>query len=518
MSRSGRAAKGFVTALLQYVSQIAVQILLAPLVLKMAGRETLGAYAAIMQTLGLLALVDFAGSWSLERFLAQASGLDDGGVRFRAVFSSARTILLMTNAAFAALVVIFSFFISRLFHLTPNIAIEARYALYVIASWAVIRTPLAAFHNAMIATQDLAAQNLIATLLNVGRTLASLVFVLAGGGLFGLMLSGTIVEAIGSLLYRTRFHRKNPGFKAGWGFEDKALLREMLSFGGYAFFLNIGNRLFLSSANILAGITSGAVATSTFYTTQMPTMTGYNMLYRLTESATPAVHELYGRRDMKRLARAFERLLRLMLLMTFPLALGVALFNRDLVTCWVGLQQYGGNLLTGTLAMYVAVSAVQGIAILFSFVFGWVRLLAISSLLQGAANFGLAYILGKKIGLGGITLALVLVLLPQLVILSRRLDRELGINVGLSVGMSVLRGAVPLACAAAAGLAVHSVVHIARKHYAGFVAEAATFVAVYAIGAYFITMHPEDRADARRYLSRMLHGGRAIQQRVFGVA
>src|SRR6185312_2209500 len=62
MSRSERAAKGFAAALLQYACQILVQILLAPVVLLMAGRETLGAYAAIMQALGMLALVDIAGS------------------------------------------------------------------------------------------------------------------------------------------------------------------------------------------------------------------------------------------------------------------------------------------------------------------------------------------------------------------------------------------------------------------------------------------------------------------------
>ena len=60
MGRSSRAAKGFLTSVFQYTSQVLIQILLAPIVLKVAGRETLGAYAAIMQTLGFLMLVDIA--------------------------------------------------------------------------------------------------------------------------------------------------------------------------------------------------------------------------------------------------------------------------------------------------------------------------------------------------------------------------------------------------------------------------------------------------------------------------
>ena len=87
MSRSTRAAKGFLTSILQYASQIAVQALLAPVVLRIAGRETLGAYAAIMQAVAYLALVDLGSSWSLERFLAQALGLNDKGKRFRGRYS-----------------------------------------------------------------------------------------------------------------------------------------------------------------------------------------------------------------------------------------------------------------------------------------------------------------------------------------------------------------------------------------------------------------------------------------------
>src|ERR1700756_605717 len=136
MSRSARAAKGFAASIVQYCTQILVQILLAPIVLKLAGRETLGAYAAIMQTLAFLQLVDIAGSWSLERFLAQANGYEDNGQRFRNVFTTARTMLLGTYSAFALLVIAFSFFVGRLFHLSPEVALQARHALYVIAAWA----------------------------------------------------------------------------------------------------------------------------------------------------------------------------------------------------------------------------------------------------------------------------------------------------------------------------------------------------------------------------------------------
>jgi O-antigen/teichoic acid export membrane protein len=503
MSRSARAAKGFAASIVQYCTQILVQILLAPIVLKVAGRETLGAYAAIMQMLSLLALVDIAGSWSLERFLSQATGLDDNGARFRNVFTSARTILLATNSIFALLVIVFSFFIARLFHLSPGVAREASRALYVIAAWAVLRTPLAAYGNASIATQDIAAANLIGALAGVLRTVASLAFVLAGGGLFGLMLAGTVAEAIGSLLYRFRFRRLNPHFHARWGFPDKALLREMLGFGGHAAFLNVGNMLFFSSGNMIAGLTSGAAAASSFYTTQMPTTTIYNLIYRMTEAATPAINELHGRKDHHKVREAFIRLCRLLLLFNLPLAVGVLIFNRDLVVSWVGTQQYAGTLLTASLAAFCVVNAMQKLAILFSFIFGWVRLLSITALLQGLANFGLAFYLGRRLGLGGITLALVLVLLPQLVILLRKLDGHLKIGVVQLLGGAVIRSIVPLAAATALGLLVHAHVTIAHRHFVGLFAELLTFAAVYAALAWFFMVNERDRHDLRRMVNSL---------------
>lgn len=516
MSRSGRAARGFATAILQYCAQILVQILLAPVVLMMAGRETLGAYAAIMQTLGLLALVDVAGSWSLERFLGQAMGADDNGARFRTIFTTARTLLIITNVAFATLVFVFSFFIGRLFHLTPHVAVEARYALYVIAVWSVARTPLSAYSNASVATQDMAAVNLIGALLGAGRTAASLAFVLAGSGLFGLMLAGTVVEACGTLLYRVRFKKLHPDLMPGWGVPDKPLLKEMLGFGGYAMFMNVGNRLFFSSANILAGLTSGAAAASGFYTSQMPAMTGYNMLYKLTENSAPAIYELHGRNELVRLKNVFSRLMRLMLMMTCPLAAGVMLFNHDLVITWVGPSQYAGTLLTVTLAFFVMVNAIQGIAILFSFVFGWVRLLAVTALLQGAANFGLGYYLGRKLGMGGITLALVLVLLPQLVILLRKLHITLQVNITVLLAKIALRTIIPIAAASAMGLFVHSFVSVSHRHYTGLITECLAFTLIYAVTAYFLIMTKQDQGDVRRYLSAFVNKGKGLHLRVFG--
>lgn len=503
MSRSTKAAKGFATSLFQSLSQILVQIFLAPVVLKMAGREALGAYAAIMEAVAMLMVVDIMGSWSMERFMGHAMGADDEGQRFRDVFTTARTTMLLTNTLYAIGVVVISFHIGQIFHLSANIQSQAEHALWVVAAWALIKTPLVVYQNASIATQDLAVVNMITTGINISRGLASLLFVLLGTGLFGLIISGTVVAAIGSLLYRWRFLKMSPTLRPSWGIPDRALLREMLSFSGYVLLINTGNKLFFRSANMMAALTNGAIAGSSFYTTQMPAMTGYTMLQRFGDNTAPAVYELTGKGEHDRLRAAFLRLIRLTCLLTLPLAAGVILFNHDLVVSWVGERQWGGNLLTITLAIFCVVDGVRGVCVLFAFARGWMKLLTATALFQGIANFGFGYVLGKTLGLGGITLALTIVSLPQLILVMHRVNKTFDIS-PLHLGEILLRAIIPIGLASLAGEFVHSRITTTEHHFGGLVLECLTFSVVYFAAAYPISLHREDQSDVRRYLKSAL--------------
>jgi len=144
------------------------------------------------------------------------------------------------------------------------------------------------------------------------------------------------------------------------------------------------------------------------------------------------------------------------------------------------------------------VNAIQRLVIAFAFIFGWMRLLSATALLQGIGNFGLAFYLGKKLGLGGITLALVIVLLPQLVILTRKISQFLEVKLAVELLQTFARAVVPLALAAGAGLLVHRHVTITHKHFSGLAAELGAFAAVYGVLAWFFVMKAQDHNDAQR--------------------
>lgn len=507
MSRKARAASGFLTSVLQLIVQTSLQIALAPIVLKVAGRETLGAYAAVMQFLSYLNMLDFGFSVSLERFLAQASGLQDGGRRFRAVFTTARSAALVSNSIFAVLTLIYTTYVGRLFHLSPPVAHQAVLALRVIAFWAVIRTPLLAYNNALIAAQDLTATNLIATVMNSMRVLTSLCLVLMGFGLFGLMISGSIVEGVSTLVYRIRFRRRHPHWIPGWGIPDKPLFREMLSFGIHAMLINIGSTLVFSSGNVLAGIVRTATGASVYYTTQMAAMMGYPIALRICDMSLPAINELWGKGLKDRVRSSLVRVQKLTVMLTMPLAAGVLLFNRDLVTAWVGPAQYAGFGVTAALAALCMIIGVEHIASIFCFTVGFVRPQTVATLLEAGANIALGLWLGRTIGLAGVACALVIVVTPYTIYLMSRLARELNFSVSRLLASSFLRPLPAVLLASACGLLVrHALVNrvpVAGYRFLLLLAESIAFVLAYAAGAYTVAMTAEDRQDIRAYLSHV---------------
>jgi hypothetical protein len=147
-------------------------------------------------------------------------------------------------------------------------------------------------------------------------------------------------------------------------------------------------------------------------------------------------------------------------------------------------------------------------------VFGWMRLLATTSILQGLGSFGLAIYLSRIMGLDGIGLAMVVSVSPQVAILLYKLAHDVGIDVASTLIRCTLRSAVPLLAASAAGLAVHSFVTIRTHHFGGLIAECLPFAVTYFSLAYFIFLADQDRDDLTRLARGMANQGFGMGVRV----
>ena len=404
-TRTSHAISGTLTSFVEFGLRIGLQAALLPLVLRVAGQETLGAYAALMQVIGYLALVDLGFGVALSRYLAQAFGYDDQKKRFSAIFTTGRTFYLASNCVVALFAFILSIYVGNLFSLSSSVETQARIGLWILAAWGVLRTPLAVYGGALIATQHLAAANIISMVGNALRLILSLGMVLFGFDLIGLMLAGVFAEAATFSLQRWQYRKTYPGEKFGWGIPNWQLFREMLGFGiGYLLVI-IGGQLTFNTDSAVVGYLYGGVATSIYYTTQMPTFLLIALIWKITDNAAPAFNELYAKKETERLQNAYYKLIKYGLILSLGLGLGLLALNRTLITLWVGEGQYAGNVMTISLALFAIGTVINHVNALVLVAYGAVRLLSIISIVGGVCNLGLSLLLGKIFGLQGVMVA-----------------------------------------------------------------------------------------------------------------
>jgi O-antigen/teichoic acid export membrane protein len=504
MSRTSRAIHGTLTSFLQYGLQIILQIALAPIVLRAAGQETLGAYAILIQAIGCICLVDFGFASAANRYLAQAYGFDDGGLRLRRVMSTFRTYALFINLVFFSLCILLSIWIGPLLSLSPAIKSAAQTSLYLIAVWAIIRTPLIIYGVSLVGTQNLAAANLVSIIGNTVRLLLSLGLVAAGMGLIGLMAAHILAEALSMSLQAWVFHRRFPGTRLTWGFPDIPLFKEMFNFGTKAFLLMVSERLIFQSDSMVAGYLYGAVAASIYYTTQMPAFFLYQMTLRLTDNSGPAINELYARGMIEPLRGAFMQLHRYNLILALPVGLGLFFLSKPAISLWVGGAQYGGDLLVAALSLFVVIFTIANTNKTLIIASGQIGALSVFALMEGIINIVLAVLLGYYLGLAGIVWARIIANIPTSYYVHRRSQQILQVTTR-EYGRTVLK---PLFFPLATGIATFYMLDkmITIKSWPTLLLTICLFLSVYTFLSYRLSLDHNERLQLNNILLRFFRG------------
>ncbi len=422
MGRTARVVSGTAASILQLLIALALQIVLMPLILRLAGQEVLGAYAILLQIIGYLALLDLGISAALGRALAQAT---DTPARFSALLRVGFIFLCLVGLVSALAGSALAFGLERLFHLSPALAGPARLALLLLAGWGLLRFPAGIFGAALQAIQDLTIPPLIGLTTNFLRMILAILAVRAGAGLIGLAGATICAEALAAGALAWRFGRLRPGWFRPIGRLDRALLAEQLRFGTRAFWGNLAGRVVFSTDNLVVGNLYGPAATSVYYNTQSPIFVAYSVIFRLADNAAPGINELWARREEAKLQDIFLRLQRLVLLAATPIAIGGWFYLRATVSLWVGPAQYGGDLMALWLALFAILTPARYVPQVFLYASGDIRRFSQIVTAEAIVNLALSFWMGSRLGPHGVALATLIAHLPTAGYLQWRAQRDL---------------------------------------------------------------------------------------------
>lgn len=492
MSRSRRALGGGAASILQYAVTLALQLLLAPAVIRYAGREALGAYAVLMQAVGYLGLLDVGFSVAFNRFLSRATADADGGRRFSAILSSGGVFLWVANVLSGALLVGAAACLGSLMPLPDRVLVDGRNGLLLLATWTALRTPFVIRASALVARQDLAFRHVAAMVAAVVRLVISLVAVVNGAGLFGMMAAIVAAEAVDGLLCWARWNVVGFGRSAAVEPWSREILREMLAFGAQALLINVAVRLVFSSDTLIVGGIRGPVEASTFYTTQAAAILGWTLVWRITDSAGPGVNQLAAVGDAESMRSAYLRLHRYALLLGLPLCAGLLVLNDGFVRLWVGDGQFGGHVMNAAIAMFAVATITSHLDSMFRLATGEIGQLSRMAILEGTVHAAGAIVLASLLGGTGVAIAALVPHLGMTAYLNASCRRAFGVSIAGFLREAVLpAGAVSLVSAAWLVIAERVAAPVS---WVPFTAVVASTLMVHAVLIAAFGLHARERA------------------------
>ena len=490
-TRTKKAVKGTVTGLVQFGVLVILQVLLAPIVLRISGQEVLGAYAIVMQIIGYGLILDLGLSVALGRYLAQSFNASNEGIKFTKVFNIGRYFILATNAVISIFIMVLSYKIDSLITGSHAIIEDARTGLYLLAAWTILRTPLVLYGHGLLASQNMAAANVINLISSISRLALSLYFVFKGFGLIGLVSANIASELIGLLLQKHYFNKLYPRLNLQWHWPDMPLLRELFAFGLTYWGVNVATVLTTGSDSVIIGHLYGAAAAAIFYTTKIPTFLIIQLIYKISDNAGPAANELFAQGNFDALRSAYLRILRYSLLLAVPLAIGVVGFNKDIISAWVGVNQYAGHVMSLALASFVLTQVISHINAMITLAAGNMRNWMAISVASGLITFMLAYALGKSFGMQWVMVAIALLDMPVFIFLIRRSFASLGLTYGRALRealLPVILAALPLMAWAGFVMATEQ-----AKSLASLITCIAVFSLLWVLGLYILGISKHER-------------------------
>lgn len=437
-TRTSRATSGAITGFAQFVVLLILQVLLTPIILRVAGQDVLGAYAIIMQVLGYGLLLDLGLSVAIGRYLAQSFNADDEGKRFATVFNIGRYFVLATNSVISIFILVVGYNIEFLVSDSPEIAADAKAGLYLLAAWTIFRTPLILYGHGLLASQNMSRSNLIGLTGSTIRFGLSLYLVFNGYGLLGMVSAHIASEFAVLLVQKIHFNRLYPALNLRWCWPDQSLLKELFAFGVTYWGVNVAIVLTTGSDSIIIGHLYGASAVSIFYTTKIPTFLLIQLIYKIADNAGPAANELLAQGNIHSVRSAYLKILRYSLLLAVPLAIGVIGFNEGIIKTWVGSGQYAGHIMSFALASFVLTQVVSHLNAMITLATGNMQKWLGLSVITGLVTFFLAYYLGSELGIQWVMVAIALLDFPGFVFLLRRSFSGLGLTYTIVLREAVL--------------------------------------------------------------------------------
>jgi O-antigen/teichoic acid export membrane protein len=401
VSRVARAASGTAVFSAQMILRLVTPLIVSRLLVRVNGRDVLGAYSIILEIVGYVMLLDLGIGTAIAREVAQMPQSPKGAGQFNTVAVTAVRFLTVSGVV----VGLITFAIQESFpfwlRTTPEALAGSRTALSILACWMVPRFPLAFFQLLLYARQEIARYAFSEFVGEVIRTIASILLVIGRFGLPGLATATVIGQAISLLLcvYWSRHHIRSVNWlQAG----SRRILMKLIGISYPLGVMSLCDRVALFSQNTIVAYLFDTKTAAAFYATRTPGFYAASILWRFADAIFPGINELYGANLRDPLRSAYTRIIGYTMGMAVWLAVGIWAFNRELVSLWLGPAFYLGRPITVALAILILSATFKNISAKFAVMEGRIRTLMWILVGEALVGVTLSLLLGRLWGAAGV--------------------------------------------------------------------------------------------------------------------
>lgn len=465
------------------------------------GETGFGIWALIGHIAGNMNLLDFGMQVTVTRYLARHHALDEKS-KINQVISSGLLFSLLP----AALALLGGMAVAacapRLFHLPADYIASSRTAILLVAASVALIFPGGVINSCLPALSRydlLNLRNIFWSVVRVGL----LWWVLdRGGGLVAVAWVCLVAQALALLLGAALSARLLPWLRLGWRHCTLPTLRSLCQFSFWAFLLSIASRLIFTADNVVVAILLGPAAVAFYAIGGSIADQLRNAMSTVTMLYAPLAAQMHALDQGESLRHLLRRGTRVAVLVLLPGILVLTLTGAHILRFWLGADYAIRTtpililLCLGAGAYALAFTCTQ---VLYGM--NRHRVSACLSLAESAANLGLSIALATRIGAVGVAWGTFLpAAAMEAIILPAYTCRLLAIPLP-----AYYREVLGRPLLAAVPLAVWLTWLRRQPLIQGWVSLAGWLLpglALYALSAWLVALHPDERAAAFAFLRR----------------
>lgn len=453
---------------LGYVVNVAVGIVLSPLINHYLGLAVAGVWSLVVSFVGYYGVLDVGIRSAVSHYVATYHARRDQEQVNRTL--STAMAMLAAVALVAAIVTVAAAWwlpdwyaqVRALRHEAGASALDVfndpatlRTVILVMGLGFAVNLPMVIYGTVIYSAQQLVLQNAIGIGQQLLRALLTWLALRQGQGILGLAVVVVGTNALGWIAAIVGAYRVLPGLSIAPRHANRASARELLAYGGYNVLVNVGDTILLYTSGFIIVGALGDESAVTYYAVPASQLIPYFMsiVQSVTWSFTPYFTGRWATGMVDDLRRLLDAGSRGVVLLASLIAGGLWFLGGDFIRIWQKPEFSTGEhsawfapsltclaILTGATLLRAAQSC--GRQALFAM--REVRYLGLLTLIEAAVNVALSLILVRRLGLPGVALGTLLpVIVTQGFVLPRHLLRELGADAP-RFAWSLLRASAPV--------------------------------------------------------------------------